>query len=949
MQRKYLTPLFHQNKESELSSRISPKYRLWKGTQSIAWSNPNNWSNTGVPSGSTPVLFAGNSKLFTSCQIDANADVKSIFVRSDYNGGFLTINFGKQVNTVNNFRFDSDYAGISLNTNTINIQSGNLIIDTPKFVALGNSTFNLSGGFLGYNAALIGDISYFRMLGSGGIINSNIPLTNLLVNFHTHVQSDLVVNRNAAISGELVVNGNLLIQGENARLNIAENANVFGDGNIIIERDGYFQSQQGFISNDQLIIRNNTIGTVLSPGTYSCRNIIFQSDDFTDDKFVFQNGDYSFSSNVIFSSTGTAKLTIDNSLYNSRVEFQKHIDVYGPENLVWKKGPGTIVLGKSSNIGQQFNKFRDGRGYANVATNPRGLALSAKNVLSDQNILYIIDRDKGNPLTIDIIIDEAHTVGDLTLSTITANQLGDLAIGRTFQTANEQLYIGDFADSGAVRDNFFIYRAAEPTISGFEHHTNLSPRVITGVYQTGTTIPLGENGTRARDCNAFFVHYQSSDIYLITAKTNPPQLFFNTGGVPDAVFTSVQTFQYLGNLKIGSGVVGADITRDGREIIVKTWDKAYYYPVAGTGAQDIRNALTGLEPTLIRDYIPGYKDFSVCWGSGTKSFYTISSFQDGVDDPLSGVPLYHYDSRAEINFNGVNIEDVTVEASGHIKVLTSSLNTESLYIDSGIFNVNGQNIRTTGDFYSAPGANYIRQGFNNSVINVGGNFLVVGSQDYKLQMHPDSGLGSWQLQVGGSARAYYAEVRGSHASGGNTIYAYNSHDYDYNRNWVFAGLAGATGNMPLYIAGLTYPSSSGQLPLYLFGKSGDTTGLLNLFIQSPQTGNTNGLFNLYLLGAPNTVTNETTLVCVNLAETGSIPLFVKGKDTSPGIINLTILNQGIDSGVGLYVAGHQPTSGNVDLYTFGTLVESSGVELVLNGSDPVDRGVRIYTHGRHSV
>lgn len=951
MQRKHLNSIVHSFKSQKDASLVAPQYRLWKGNSSIAWNNPNNWSSTGIPSGTSNVLFMGNTKLFGACQIDTDVNVKSIFVRSDYNGGYITIKPAKNITTNNNLRFDAESSSISFNTNTVNINSGNLILDTPQFVSWGRSSFNLSGGIYGYNAYTIGDSAYYYMLGSGKNIYSDISLTNLYINRHTRIISDVVIKQNCVVSGELDIENTLVFDGENAQLFVPSGGQIGGEGDIIIQREGYIAQQEGFIGNRAIIIQNNENGECLSPGSYSCRDIVIRNFDQISDRFSFGEGEYKFFSNFTCIATGNSTLTIDNSLYDKPVGFYKDlILVTGDGGVInWKRGNSSIVLGGTTDMATRFNGYRDGRGYANITENPRGIVVSKTNILNKSNILYVLDQNDNDPLVINIMIDEAHTVGTISIVNITGVQLGDISTSRPVGVSTHQIYIADVADTGANRPMVFIHRTPEPAITGFAFHDGTaSSRTLSGVYQTGTNIPLGENGGQARDCRAFFKHFQTNDNWLITHKTSPPQLFYLEQG-SDSPLAGLYTFQYAGNLQIPSGVVGADISRDGTEILVKTWDKVYYYSLNGTGVDAIRASLTGTIPTIVRDYDPVYLDHGIAWGSGTRSFYTISTFNTATDDPLSGVPVYHYDSRAHIDTLGIHLDKVVIQASGHQKKLMSQLNTKEFWLDSGIFNINNQTIRTTGNFYSAPGSNYIREGFNNATIAVSGDFLIMGSKSYMLDMLPDSGLGPWQLQVAGSARAYYAQVRGSHASGGNSVYAYSCNDFLYNRNWIFSDQGEADNSMPLFIAGTVYPSSSGECYLYLFGKSGDSTGLLNLYLSGPSSALNSGNLYLYLLGQANTLDSGVPLFCAHSTVTGGVNLFLKSKSPHSGMINLYLQHDGVQSGLPLYTIGHMPTGDTIPLSIFGGLSVSTGVNLIVHSvglADGINR--RLYIHGRHS-
>ena len=745
--------------------------------------------------------------------------------------------------------------------------------------------------------------------------------------------------------------GNLILTGPNSRLNVATGGWTYGNGAIIIENEGYIENQSGYLDNDALMVKNHNIGNALVPATYSCRNIQFYNDDISTTTITLQNGTYHFDSNVEFISSGGGTLRINNVQNNPNIHFHKNIDVIRDQTtnsrIDWVVGTGISMLHPPESFAKAFGRFRDGRGATNIVDLPKGLVTSHKNSLNEDSLIWMLNETGTTPVQVNVITRAADTVGGLYLN-VTGIEYGDLDCGRTPATATEQLYIGDIGDNLLTRTGIKIYQVAEPTITGYEFSTIATFRTYEGSYETGANIPWGEGGGIARDCRAMFVTYPSTDIYFITHKTTPAQLFQMTG---HSLHLDYETLFYRGNLRLGSGIVGANLTRDGSRLLVKTWNEVYYYDIAGTGSTDIWYALTGTDPIRILDYSPDYLEQGITWGSGNRSFHTLATFNSGLHDPLYKSPFYTYDQRATINLSGMTLDNLVIDSSGHQKVFTSSGSCESFALDVGLVDIHNQTIDCRGDFYVGPDANFKRRGFNNAIINVSGDLLMVGPAE-SLYMHPDSGDGAWQLNVVGTANVYRASVRASNANGGSIIRAYNSYDYGNNYNWTFgSGGVPSSGDLYLITAGSDGSiSNSGSMNFSIYGKSGDSTGSLYLYLGGASSATISGGLYLITSGSPNIASSGISLFINSTNPGGNFPLFVQGNDFFTGVLYLVLYNGGLGSGVDLYIQGSIPTGGNLDMSIVGSSPYSSGIDLILSSNatyeTPNNRG-RLYINGRH--
>ena len=123
-----------------------------------------------------------------------------------------------------------------------------------------------------------------------------------------------------------------------------------------------------------------------------------------------------------------------------------------------------------------------------------------------------------------------------------------------------QLYLSaDIGDNDQVNSQYSIYRFAEP---------GATTKEVSGYDKINFKYPDG-----AHDADAILVDNNTKDIYIITKtgvysriyKLSYPQ---NTASINTAILCGSLSF---------NGVTSAALSPDGKEILVKTYEKIYYW------------------------------------------------------------------------------------------------------------------------------------------------------------------------------------------------------------------------------------------------------------------------------------------------------------------------------------------------------------------------------------
>ena len=204
--------------------------------------------------------------------------------------------------------------------------------------------------------------------------------------------------------------------------------------------------------------------------------------------------------------------------------------------------------------------------------------------------------DSGNPPQLYLIQHNGVVQKRVYLKGVTNRDWEDMAL------AGNDIYIAETGDNGRVYSEYCFYRFPEPSASTDTVNTIEKIRFV---YEDG-----------AHDAESFLVDPVSKDIYIFTKRDNPSLLF--KLDYPYSL-TDVNTARKVGSLPYTS-IVSADITDDGKEVLVKNYSAIYYYKRVAN--ETIEQALAKPYSTLSYKVEPQGEAISFAQdGSG---FFTIS-------------------------------------------------------------------------------------------------------------------------------------------------------------------------------------------------------------------------------------------------------------------------------------------------------------------------------------
>ena len=180
--------------------------------------------------------------------------------------------------------------------------------------------------------------------------------------------------------------------------------------------------------------------------------------------------------------------------------------------------------------------------------------------------------------------------------------------------AGNDIYLGDIGDNNEVYPGYAFYKFPEP---GASVDTVRNYETYPFTYSDGS-----------HDAEAFFVEPGTNHIYIITKRDNPSRIYKLTAPLS----FSGNIAQLVAQLTY-SGVTGAAISADGKEIIIKTYFSLGYYKKQGTQTTE---AALQQSPTLI-PYVAEPQGEAVCFSAANNGYFTLS--EKGFS---SDVKLYFY-------------------------------------------------------------------------------------------------------------------------------------------------------------------------------------------------------------------------------------------------------------------------------------------------------------------
>jgi hypothetical protein len=201
------------------------------------------------------------------------------------------------------------------------------------------------------------------------------------------------------------------------------------------------------------------------------------------------------------------------------------------------------------------------------------------------------------------------------------------------------LYIGEIGDNSAQNNLNLIYRVVEPQVDSSQIPV---VKLLDEVDKLRFIYPDGK-----RDADTLMIDPLTKDLYIVSKRE--PQVHLYRLAYPQAT-QDTATAEFVMSLNL-SNVVGGDISKSGKEILLKTYTNVFYWihlPI-----QAIWEALK-LAPIAV-PYLLEPQGEAICWQGPDSGYYTIS--EEAFEIPAH---LYFY-PRMDPNSTNVKSQKVIFE------------------------------------------------------------------------------------------------------------------------------------------------------------------------------------------------------------------------------------------------------------------------------------------------
>lgn len=214
--------------------------------------------------------------------------------------------------------------------------------------------------------------------------------------------------------------------------------------------------------------------------------------------------------------------------------------------------------------------------------------------------------DSGHPAELFLLDSAAKTIGIWRLTNARNRDWEDIALGPG-PNGGWWIYVGDIGDNNERYDLKVIYRLPEPSV---EDQAGLAVADTLYVRLSGGP----------RDTEAMMVDPRTNNLYLVSKKEKEVILF----EVRYPFLTDTLLAEPVLTLPI-TRIVAGDISRDGTEILLKSYESIYYW--RRTQDETIPEALSNPPVELAYDREP--QGEAIAWSRDGRCYYTLGENAKG--------------------------------------------------------------------------------------------------------------------------------------------------------------------------------------------------------------------------------------------------------------------------------------------------------------------------------
>jgi hypothetical protein len=226
--------------------------------------------------------------------------------------------------------------------------------------------------------------------------------------------------------------------------------------------------------------------------------------------------------------------------------------------------------------------------------------------------------DSGNPAEVFLIDSLAKTKIVCTLKDATNRDWEDIAIGPGPDPAKKYLYVAEIGDNNAVYDYKYIYRFEEPSLKDGE------VQIIAKAEKITVVLPDGK-----RDTETLMIDPSTNDLYIVSKREENVNMYLAKYPFANDTLRPQKVLTLPFNK-----IVAGSISLDGQEVLLKNYDKIFYWK--REGEKTLIELLARKAKEIPYDREP--QGEAICWTNDASGFYTLSETPDGK--PLAKLRFY---------------------------------------------------------------------------------------------------------------------------------------------------------------------------------------------------------------------------------------------------------------------------------------------------------------------
>jgi hypothetical protein len=215
-----------------------------------------------------------------------------------------------------------------------------------------------------------------------------------------------------------------------------------------------------------------------------------------------------------------------------------------------------------------------------------------------------VHEDGGRPNEVSLLSHSGSFLKKITIKSAINKDWEDIALGNGPVAGTDYLYLADIGDNDLVYPQHSIYRFPEPasTVNEVADVDRLNFEYADGPH----------------DADAILVDNATKDIFIIT-KDNASSRVYKISYPQSTTTVNKAIFSFSLPL---NNVTSAAVSADGQEILIRTYEKIYYWNQAKEPKQTLAQLLAKLPESLVHQAEP--QGESICFKNDGSGFFTLS-------------------------------------------------------------------------------------------------------------------------------------------------------------------------------------------------------------------------------------------------------------------------------------------------------------------------------------